>query len=121
MRPTGTYTTYRGRDRLVAYRDSEVARLRSIDDPDRLAERVPLRELGDIVRVVVTARWRGGHVVVTGVRVAGQITFVTQDRELAEREALPGDQWSGWGGSARSDELDDVHEDVTRTRAGKRS
>ena len=118
MRTTGTYTTYQGSERVIAYRDGDVARLRAVDDPDKLAERVPLAELGDIVRVVVTARWRDGQVVVNGVADAGEITFLTQDKLLAEREGLRGDRYSGWGGKARIDELHDVHEDVTRTHAG---
>lgn len=118
MRTTGTYTTYQGSERVVAFRDDEVARLRAVDDPDRLAEKVPVAELGDIVRVVVSARWRDGEVVVNHLHGPDEVTFLTHDGALAEREGLRGDRYAGWGGIARITELADVREDVTVTHAG---
>jgi hypothetical protein len=117
-RGSGVWTTWQGEVFEVVGRvdqDSVTLVLRR-DGRRRVTERVAANELGDIYKVVTTARWRGGLVIVGTRMDDGEVGFNTSDRQLAERESLYGDQHSGWTGRARVEDLDQVEEKVTVLR-----
>jgi hypothetical protein len=87
------------------------------DEVGTPARVVPISEVGEIVKVLTTATWREGSVILVG-GDRGTVGFHTNDAELARRESLAGDQYSGWSGVARIDELTDVTETVTVLRRG---
>lgn len=117
IRPTATYSTYRGETCTVA--GPVTGAMTTIRRPGRSGtERVPTADLGSVERVVTTATWRGGRVYV-GRTDGTSHQISTYDDALARREGLAGDQHSGWHGSAEPDELSDVEERVTpRPRGG---
>ncbi|HXH80006.1 hypothetical protein [Nocardioides sp.] len=120
MRTTGVWTTFGGEQRQVAGRvDGPTIRLRDRFDPTRLAEHVAAEQLGEVVAVTVRASWRGGEVLVNRLRGDDAVTFLTDDRALAEREGLQGDQYSGWGGIALMQDLSSVEETVTVLRGSE--
>ena len=122
MRTTGVWTTYQGEERRVSSRvDVPEIRLADPADSSRLAERVSPDDIGDVLRVTVTARWRGGEVVVSHLQGDDHVLFRTEDAALAEREGLHGDRYSGWGGAAAREELEDVREQVTVLEKGPRA
>jgi hypothetical protein len=113
MRTSGTWTTYAGEQRQVAGRvDGPVLRLRDRTDPTRLAEEVPVEDVGEVLQVSVRARWRDGSVVVNRMQGEDHVIFLTDDTALAEREGLAGDHYSGWGGVAHVRDLGSVEETV---------
>lgn len=99
--------------------DGPTLRLRDRSDPTRLAEHVAAGEVADVVHVSVRASWRGGSVVVNRMRGDDAVLFLTDDKSLAEREGLSGDQYSGWGGVALVDELSSVEETVKVLRGSE--
>lgn len=119
IRPSGTWTTYRGRQRRVSGRtDLDTITLQDGLPPHVVRERVQASEVGDVVKVVTRARWRDGTVIVGDHVDDGLVGFVTDDADLAARESLYGDQTSGWRGVARVEDLVDVREDCRVERAG---
>lgn len=112
IRATGTWTTFRGEPRRVAGRADLDEIWLGVPGSSGAVEKVPSAEVGDIVKVMTTARWRGGKVMVGDVVEGGGRGFHTNDAELASRESLYGDQYSGWRGVADAAELTEVHEDL---------
>lgn len=117
IRGSGKYTTYRGRTWRVSGR-TDLPQVRIIDDfgDTTVMETVGAEQVGRIEKVATTAAWRGAHISVGDVLSSGTVGFYTDDRELAEREGLPGDRYSGWRGKAPISELEDVREAVTVLR-----
>jgi hypothetical protein len=114
MRASGTWTVHEGRSRRVVGRvDGTTINL--LDEVGTPAQVVPVSEVGEIVKVLTTATWREGSVIL-GSGEGGTVGFYTDDAELARRESLAGDQYSGWSGVARVEELTDVTEKVTVLR-----
>ncbi|MGX9902263.1 hypothetical protein ACW0JT_25095 [Arthrobacter sp. SA17] len=117
MRTTGYWTKYAGEERQVAGRtDGPMLQLRDRSDPTRLAEQVEADQVGDVLHVSVRANWRGGKVVVSHLEGDDAVLFLTDDRTLAARERLYGDQYSGWGGVALVRELSSIEEVVKVVR-----
>lgn len=119
IRPSGTWTTYRGEPRRVSGRvDLDTLTLRDGLPPDIVRDRVPATEVGDVVKVVTRARWREGTVIVGDYVDEGVVGFVTNDADLAARESLYGDQHSGWRGVAAVEDLREVREECRLERKG---
>jgi hypothetical protein len=76
-------------------------------------------ELDDFLSVRTDAVWRGGKISVSAV-AGDECGFFTNDSALAEREALAGDSYNGWHGSAPLAELTDVNERVTSIHPRRR-
>jgi hypothetical protein len=73
---------------------------------------VSASEVGPIEHVTTLATWRGGRVILSDEAEPGRFGFYSDDAELAARESLHGDQYSGWTGIAAAEELEDVTETV---------
>lgn len=117
---SGTFTTVGDERREVVGRvDGETLRLAVRDGGTRRLEEVPASEVGDVVKVVTRATWRGGAVIVADVD-GDTVGFYSDDADLARREGLYGDQYSGWTGTTSLAELSEVQEQVTLLREGGR-
>lgn len=117
---SGTFTTVDGERREVVGRvDREILKLAVRDGGPRRLEEVPASEAGDVVKVVTRATWRGGSVIVGEVE-GDTVGFLCDDADLARREDLHGDQYSGWTGRTTLAELSEMQEQVTLLREGGR-
>lgn len=117
MRTTGYWTHYAGEERQVYGRvDGPMLRLRDRSDPTCPAEEVEANQVSDVVRVRVTANWRGGKVLVSQMKGADEVEFHTDDQALATREGLYGDHYTRWVGVALLRELSSIEETVKLVR-----
>lgn len=117
VRASDIWTVYEGRPRRVVGRvDGETIRLRDDVPPPTTIHEVPVAEVGPIEKVLTEATWRGSRVVVGHALAPGVVAIFVNDAELAARESLHGDQYSGWGAAADVEELSDVTEAVTVLR-----
>lgn len=117
---SGTFVTVDGERREVVGRvDGETLKLAVRTGGTRRLEEVSAHEVGDVVKVVTRATWRGGSVVVSEVD-GDTVGFYSDDADLARREGLYGDQYSGWTGRTPLAELSEVQEQVTVLREGGR-
>ncbi len=118
IKMSGRFTTVAGERREVVGRiDRDILRLAIRDGGPRRLEEVPASEAGDVVKVVTRATWRGGAVIL-GAMDGDTAVFHSDDPDLARRESLHGDQYSGWTGSAAFAEMSEVEENVTLLREG---
>lgn len=108
IRPPGHYAVVDGVQQRVAVSGYDHV----LVDTEHGRVRHDLDDLDDLLSVGVRARWRGGDIAVTGVE-GDEAGFVTDDRDLARREGLPGDVRDGWYGAAPVSELSDVTERVS--------
>jgi hypothetical protein len=108
IREPGTYALVDGRELKVTARArdevwvEEDGQRRPVDRDDEAVQ---------IFDVVVSARWGGEPVDVSGVR-GSMVGIRTTSSRLAEREGLAGDQHGGWHGETSADQLTDVEEQV---------
>jgi hypothetical protein len=117
MKTTGYWTHYAGEERQVYGRvHGPTLWLCDRSDPTRRAEEVEANQLGDVIRVRVTANWRGGKILVSQMKGADEVVFHTDDKILATREGLYGDHYTRWGGVALVRELSSIEETVTWVR-----
>lgn len=117
IRGSGTYTTYQGRPWRVSGR-SDLPELKLYDagGASTVLTTAPAEQVGLVEKVVTTATWRGGQIVVGTQTAPMTVGFYTDDAALAEREDLYGDQHSGWRGTALVSDLEDTSERVTVLR-----
>lgn len=108
IREPGTYALIDGRELRVT------ARARDEVWVEEDGQRRPVDRNDDTIQlydVVVSARWHGQPVDVSGVR-GSMVGIRTNSSQLAEREGLAGDQYGGWHGETSVDQLTDVEEQV---------
>lgn len=108
IREPGTYAVVGGRELKVTARSRDEVWV------EEDGERRPVDRNDDAVQifdVVVSARWGGEPVDVSGVR-GSMVGIRTNSAVLAEREGLAGDQYAGWHGETSADQLTDIEERV---------
>lgn len=115
IRQPGHYAVIDGVEQLVA----ATAKDHVLVDAEDGRVRHDIADLDDLLSVNVRAQWKGADIAVSAVR-GDKIGFYTWDRDLAEREALPGDVRDGWVGSAPASELSDVTERVSSIHPRRR-
>ena len=106
IREPGTYARIDGRELPVTAR----ARDEVWVEEDGVRRPVA-RDAVELYDVVVSARWHGQPVDVSGVR-GSLVGIRTNSSQLAEREGLAGDQHAGWHGETSADQLTDIEERV---------
>lgn len=114
MRASGTYAVVDGQSWALELQARDYVVLKTPTGPRRIER----DDLEDLVKVVTTATWRGGTIVVSAL-TANEVGFYTSDRRLAAAEDLLGDQYGGWTGVASIKELSDVEERVSSVLPGE--
>lgn len=115
MRGTGSYVVINGKP-VTAHLSREGIRAIDKEDGNRFGPVLSRHEYERVEDVVVTASWRGGRVTVDRLSddpAGGRLAEIwTEDRALAQREGMDGEQYSGWRSKVAVTELTDVHERV---------